>query len=416
MSRSPQAVTGVRTAVHRFPTPAQEGDGTLTWSATTAVTVEVDAEGATGLGWTYSSPAAATVVTEHLAEVIDGRDAFDVPGAWAAMHRAGRNLGTRGLFAQALSAVDIALWDLKARLLDVPLADLFGRVRDRVPVYGSGGFTTLTDDELAEQVAGWQEAGCTAMKVKIGESWGTEVDRDLARVRRLRELAGDDVDLMVDANGGYATGQARRVGSALDELGVTWFEEPVSSDHTDDLRLLRSSLGCDVAAGEYVTDVFDAQRMIPAVDCLQLDATRCGGYTGWLRCAVLADAAGLQVSAHCAPSLHAPVAAAVPWLRHVEWFVDHARLEPQLVEGAPPVESGALQLRDAPGHGMTIREEADRYPGARPVTSRTAGRPQRGPGEPRPTSHRCSGASTPCNRTPRRERVLDSHHLPAVAV
>lgn len=355
MSGLSTAVTDLRVAVHSFPTAAPEGDGTLTWDATTAVTVEVEAGGCTGLGWTYSVGAAAQVVRDQLAGLLRGRDPLDVPGAWAVMHRAGRNLGTRGLFNQALSAVDIALWDLKARLLDVPLADLFGRVRDRVPVYGSGGFTTLSDDELAGQVAQWRAAGCTAVKIKIGESWGTEVARDLARVRQLRHLAGDGVDLMVDANGGYSTGQARRVGAALDELGVVWFEEPVSSDHTDDLRLLRSCLDCDVAAGEYVADVFDARRMAPAVDCLQLDVTRCGGYTGWLRCAALADAAGLQVSAHCAPSLHAPVAAAVPWLRHVEWFIDHARLEPQLVDGAPEVSDGALQLTDAPGHGMTLR-------------------------------------------------------------
>jgi len=111
----------------------------------------------------------------------------------------------------------------------------------------------------------------------------------------------------------------------------------------------------------YVADVFDAARLTPAVDCLQLDVTRCGGYTGWLRCADLAKAAGLQVSAHCAPSLHAPVAAAVPWLRHVEWFVDHARLEPELVDGAPSVVAGLLDVPDSPGHGMTLRPDAERW-------------------------------------------------------
>jgi L-alanine-DL-glutamate epimerase-like enolase superfamily enzyme len=260
-----------------------------------------------------------------------------------------------------MSAVDVALWDLKARLLDRPLADLFGRVRDRVPVYGSGGFTTFDDAQLAEQVAGWQAAGCRAMKIKIGESAGADPQRDLARTARLRELAGDDVDLMVDANGGYSPGQARRVGAALDDLGVVWFEEPVTSDDVAGLALLRRYLRCDVAAGEYVADVFAASRILPGVDCLQLDATRCGGYTGWLRCAALAAAAGVQVSAHCAPSLHAPVAASLPALRHVEWFADHARLEPLLVEGAPAVVDGALRVPDGPGHGMTLRAGADRW-------------------------------------------------------
>ncbi|MGZ4438154.1 MAG: enolase C-terminal domain-like protein [Nocardioidaceae bacterium] len=354
-------VTAVRTATYRFPTPVPEADGTLAWDATTAVTVEIDAGGRTGLGWTYSSPAAAGLIEGELSGVVSGRDALDVPGAWAAMHRAGRNLGTRGLYAQALSAVDIALWDLKARVLGAPLADLFGRLRDRVPVYGSGGFTTYDDAQLAEQVAGWQEAGCSAMKIKIGESWGGNEARDLARVSRLRELAGDDVALMVDANGGYTPGQARRVGRILDELGVVWFEEPVSSDDVAALGRLRDVLGCDVAAGEYVADVREAARLTPAVDCLQLDVTRCGGYTGWLRCAALADAAGLQVSGHCAPSLHAPVAASLAQLRHVEWFADHARLEPLLVDGAPSVRAGALEVSSTPGHGMNLRVTADRW-------------------------------------------------------
>jgi len=351
-----RAVTDVRTGVYRFPTPTEEADGTFTWDATTAVTVELSAEGVTGLGWTYSAGAAAALIDGELADVVRGRDAFDVPGAWDAVHRAGRNLGTRGLFAQAQSALDIALWDLKARLLELSLADLFGRLRDRVPVYGSGGFTTLDEEQLAEQVSWWQSVGCRAMKIKIGESCGRRPDRDLARVRQLRELAGSDVALMVDANGGYSPGEARRVGTALDDLGVSWFEEPVSSDDQDGLRLLRGVLRCDIAAGEYVADVYEAARMAPAVDCLQLDLTRCGGYTGWLRCAAVAAAAGLQVSAHCAPSLHTPVAAALPELRHVEWFVDHARLEPLLVDGAPSVVDGFLMVGSAPGHGMTLSE------------------------------------------------------------
>src|SRR4051812_17654558 len=168
------------------------------------------------------------------------------------MHRAGRNLGSRGLFAQAQSAADIALWDLKARLLDRPLADLFGRVRDRVPVYGSGGFTTFGDEQLAAEVDSWRRAGCTAMKIKIGESEGTRIERDLDRVRQLRYLAGDRVDLMVDANGGYEQGAARRVGAVLDDLGIVWFEEPVSSDDVATLAALRGVLRCDVAAGEYL--------------------------------------------------------------------------------------------------------------------------------------------------------------------
>ncbi|HEX4019149.1 MAG TPA: enolase C-terminal domain-like protein [Frankiaceae bacterium] len=362
MSAVDAPIERLTTGIYRFPTPEPEADGTLKWDATVAVTVQAEAAGCVGLGWTYSTFAASAIIDDHLAGAVRGCDAADTAGAWSAMHRACRNLGTKGLVMQAISAVDIAIWDLKARLLDMSLARLLGGMRTSVPIYGSGGFTTLDDDQLKAQVDGWTAAGCTAMKIKIGESWGRRVDRDLQRVRQLREIAGPDVQLMVDANGGYTSGQARRVGSALDELGVVWFEEPVSSDDVHALALLRAGLECDVTAGEYASDSYDAARLAPVVDCLQLDVTRCGGYTGWERAAAVAAAHNLDVSGHCAPALHAPIAAAIPNLRHVEYFIDHARLEPLLVDGAPAVTSGRLYLDPtAIGHGMTLSEHARPY-------------------------------------------------------
>ncbi|MFZ3307053.1 MAG: enolase C-terminal domain-like protein [Mycobacterium sp.] len=355
-------IDGVEVAAYTADTPEPEADGTLTWDATTAVVVHAHAGRSTGLGWTYSSPAAVAVITEELAGVVTGRDPFDIPGAWEAMHRHCRNVGTRGLVMQALSAVDVALWDLKARLLDQPLALLLGQARPAVPIYGSGGFTTLDDTQLGEQVATWQEAGCAEMKIKIGQNWGANLARDISRVCRLRELAGDDVDLMVDANGGYSVAQARRAGAAFDDLGVVWFEEPVSSDDIDGLRVVRDAVRCDVAAGEYVSDRYDARRLAPVVDCLQLDATRCGGYTGWLAGAAIAASHNLQVSAHCAPALHAPVAASITNLRHVEYFIDHTRLEPKLFDGLPPAANGALTANTTvPGHGMSVTASAAQY-------------------------------------------------------
>jgi L-alanine-DL-glutamate epimerase-like enolase superfamily enzyme len=262
---------------------------------------------------------------------------------------------------QAISAVDLALWDLKARVRELPLTALLGRVRGRVPVYGSGGFTTMTDEQLRMQVDEWRTIGCHAMKIKVGESWGARIERDLARVAQLRELAGNETVLMVDANGGYSRGQARRIGHQLDEFAVAWFEEPVSSDDIEGLALLRDALRCDVAAGEYAADGYDAARLCPVVDCLQLDATRCGGYTGFVRYAAIAAAHNLDVSAHCAPAVHAPVAAGVPNLRHIEYFADHARLEPLLVSGVPPVRDGAIAPNDSVGNGYALTEDAARW-------------------------------------------------------
>ncbi|MBF6327016.1 enolase C-terminal domain-like protein [Nocardia transvalensis] len=358
----PTVCDKIEAAAYRFPTPEPEADGTLEWDATTAVTVTVEAGGRTGLGWTYSSAAAATVITDILAPALRERSPFDIPGCWQAMRRACRNIGAKGIGAHAISAVDIALWDLQARLHAIPLPTLFGATRTAVPVYGSGGFTTLDDDQLDEQIDRWHAAGCAAMKIKIGENSGGAVDRDLHRVRRLRQRAGHGVRLMVDANGGYTRGQARRVGAELDELGVAWFEEPVTSDDIGGLGSVRAALRCEVAAGEYIYDDYDTTRLVTAVDCLQLDVTRCGGYTGLLRCAGIGAANGLEVSAHCAPALHAPIAGAVPNLRDVEWFADHARLEPLLADGVPPVRGGLLHVpADRPGHGMRLSATAEEY-------------------------------------------------------
>ncbi len=359
---SSQHIHRLDVATYTVPTPHPEADGTLQWDATTAVVVHAHAADATGLGWTFSSPAAAAVVAHDLRKVVLGRDPADITGAFEAMHRACRNYGTRGLVTQALSAVDVALWDLHAHLRGVPLTTLLGRCRTAVRIYGSGGFTNLDDHQLAEQVDQWRAAGCTAMKIKIGQDWGTNIDRDLARVNTLRELAGHDVELMVDANGAYSGAQARRVGAALDDLGVAWFEEPVSSDDTDGLAVLRQSVRCDIAAGEYIADRYDARRLAPVVDCLQLDATRCGGYSGWLAAASIAAAHNLDVSAHCAPALHTAVAAAIPHLRHIEYFIDHTRLEAQLFDGIPSPDHGHLHPGlSRPGHGITLSPRAEQH-------------------------------------------------------
>jgi len=330
------------------------------------VAVTARAGDTSGLGWTYGSRASQVVVETELVKAVDGSDPMDVPGASESMIRACRNLGRPGVVSSAISAVDIALWDLKAKLLGLPLVQLFGRCRERVPVYGSGGFTAYADEVTSEQLRGWVDAGIPRVKIKIGESWGTAAERDLERVALTRKVVGDDVDILVDANGGYSRKQAIRIGRRLaEDYGVVWFEEPVSSDDLAGLREVRDQLTTDVAAGEYGYDDGYFARMVAAeaVDCLQIDVTRCGGYTVWLRAAAIAGAHHLDVSAHCAPSLHTPVAAAVPNLRHIEYFHDHSRLEALLFDGAASPVGGALvPHNDAPGHGLALRaRDAEQY-------------------------------------------------------
>lgn len=351
----------MQTSVYRVPTERPEADGTFAWDATTVVVVQVENDGIVGTGWTYGAAAAAALIDELLAPALDDPD----PAAAAAIvARALRNAGRPGIGATASSAIDIALWDLLARREGVPLVDaLGGAVRDAVPVYGSGGFTTFDERELDSQLDGWLARGMRAVKIKIGESWGARVDRDLDRVDQVRARVGQRAAVFVDANGGYTEDQAIEVAGELEARGVAWFEEPVSSDDAGGLARVRAATPIDVAAGEYIWRPSDAEVLLGAgaVDCLQLDVTRCGGPTGWREITALAADAGVDVSAHCAPELSMHVGAVTPGLRHLEWFSDHERVEGLLFEGAVPVENGLVRPSVRPGHGMALSPRGSRF-------------------------------------------------------
>ena len=346
-----------------IPTDAPESDGTFAWSATTIVLVNATAGGCEGLGYSYAAGPAAKIVEDVLAEVVRGRDAFDIGGAWDAMRAQVRNLGSRGVCACAISAVDVALWDLKAKLLGVALCDLIGRRRDQVPVYGSGGFTSYADERLREQLSGWAAEGCRWVKMKVGR----EPDRDLDRVKAARQAIGGTTGLFVDANGAFRAKEALYWAERYAAFEVSWFEEPTSSDDLEGLRLVREEgpAGMEVSAGEYGFDPFYFRRMLQAgaVDVLQADATRCLGITGFLQAADVATAWNTPLSSHCAPALHLHAACAAPMLRHMEWFHDHVRIEQLLFDGAPTLRDGAVAPDlSRPGLGLELkRQDLARY-------------------------------------------------------
>ena len=349
--------------VFRIPTETPEADGTLDWTATTMLLVTVAAGGATGMGYSYSGASAAAVVSETLAHVVRGLDAFDIPAAWSDMVGAVRNLGWAGIAACAVSAVDAALWDLKAKLIGLPLLQLLGSERRSVPIYGSGGFTDYDDARLREQLGRWVGPdGCRAVKMKVGR----EPSRDMERVRQARSAIGE-AELYVDANGALTRKQALAYAEVWRQFGVTWFEEPVSSDDLEGLRLLRDRAPAliDIVAGEYGYQPFYFRRMMEAgaVDVIQADATRCGGITGFMRAAALADAFMLPLSTHTAPALHLHAACASPRIKNMEWFYDHVRIEGTLFDGAPVPHDGAIGPDlSRPGLGLCLKEaDAGRF-------------------------------------------------------
>ncbi|HST16907.1 MAG TPA: enolase C-terminal domain-like protein [Gaiellaceae bacterium] len=354
-------IESIAVSAYRIPTDEPESDGTFAWTSTTLVLAEVSAGGATGIGWTYGAAAAGAVIDELLAPELAGLDALSPAAAAHTMRAALRNAGYPGIGATAASAVEVALRDLEGKLLELPLASLLGTVRTEVPVYGSGGFCSYSLERLTSQLAGWVADGIPRVKMKVGR----EPDRDVERVRAARAAIGDGTELYVDANGAHTPTEAPRLADAYAALGVTWFEEPVSSDDVDGLRFVRRSApaGMDVAAGEYASTPDDFRRLLGAVDCLQADATRCGGIGGVLAAGALCDAHDLDLSGHCAPTIHMHVLACVPRLRHLEWFHDHVRVEQLLFDGAPEPRGGAVAPDlSRPGLGVELkRADAKRY-------------------------------------------------------
>jgi L-alanine-DL-glutamate epimerase-like enolase superfamily enzyme len=347
-------------SVHTIPTEAPESDGTMEWDSTTIVVVEAHAGGRMGLGYTYTHAAAGELIRDQLAPRIEGSDPLEVGRGFASLGNGLRNVGRPGLAMCALSAVDTALWDLKARLLGVALVDLLPGFHNRVHVYGSGGFTSLGPKDVAKQLGGWVDAGIPRVKMKVGR----DPDADRGRLDAARKAVGDDTELYVDANGAFPVKKALRWAHRYyDNWGVTWFEEPVSSADFEGLRLVREHSQPDVAAGEYAYTLADARNLVGCVDCLQLDVTRCGGISGFLQAAGLAAAHGLDVSGHCAPQLSAHALTAIPNLRHLEYFADHVRVESLLFDGVLEPQDGALVPdRSRPGHGLTLKKaEAQRW-------------------------------------------------------
>jgi L-alanine-DL-glutamate epimerase-like enolase superfamily enzyme len=357
----------VDTAVERFtvsaftiPTDEPESDGTLAWDSTTIVVVEADAGGKTGLGYTYADVSAGRFVESLLEPAVRGLDAMSVGAAWEAMQERIRNAGRPGLGQMAVSAVDTALWDLKARLLGVPLTAALDATHESVPVYGSGGFTSYSLARIRNQLGGWVDDGIPRVKMKVAR----DPARDPERLDAARGAIGDEAELYVDANGAFSRKEALAWAERYAaDWGVAWFEEPVSSDDLDGLRLVRDRAELEVAAGEYGDVLPYFERMADAVDCLQADVTRCGGITGLLRVAALCDARSLDLSGHCAPQLSAHALAAVRRLRHLEYFHDHVRIEEMLFDGClEPVDGALVPDRSRVGNGLELRrEEAGRW-------------------------------------------------------
>lgn len=356
-------VTGGSVSFYTIPADAPEADGTCSWKSTSMALVQLQCGDVRALGYTYADAGTAKVADKLLREIVLHSDPMRSGETLQRMLREIRNMGETGIAMMAVSAIDNALWDLRARLLDVPLVTLLGQVRSGIPVYGSGGFTTYSDRQLSDQLGGWAAQGFSFVKMKIG----THPEQDPARVRVAREAIGQECELFVDANGAYTVTQAIELAHRFAEQGVRWMEEPVSSDNLVGLDQVRrrAPLGMDIAAGEYgyTAWYFEAMLAAQAVTVLQADCTRCGGISGFLQAAALCWAHNMPLSSHCGPSMHLHVCCSAPRAIHMEFFHDHVRIERMFFDGfCEPVHGCMMPDLSRPGHGLELKEQdANRF-------------------------------------------------------
>lgn len=358
-------IESVHASAYRIPTEEpEESDGTLKWTSTTLVLVEVHAGGQAGIGYTYGNAAIVKIIDGMLTDVLQKRDAMQTAARYADMVAKIRNNGREGMTAMAISALDIALWDLKGKALQAPVSAIFGAARSQTPVYGSGGFTSYSEHRLADQLGCWvHDMRIPRVKMKVGR----DAAADPRRVATARKAIGSQAQLFVDANGAYTRKQALEMARHFADQDVCWYEEPVYHNDFEGNRFVRDRAPAimEISNGEYGYAPYNFAQIISAgaADVLQADVTRCGGYSGFLAVDALCEAHNLPLSSHCAPYVTLAAASAAKMLRHIEYFYDHVRIERMLFDGTrDPVEGSLVPDADRPGIGLEFKhKDAEQY-------------------------------------------------------
>lgn len=322
------------------------------------VHLDTDA-GHRGLGFAYTleggGRAMKQVAADDLAPLLVGEDPLDHERLGAKAYWRLQGIGRRGLVAQAYSAVDLALWDLKGKVAGLPLYKLLGGAREATPVYGSDtGWLWMTPEEIIEASRPYLDQGMMGIKLKVG---GGNPEADADRVSRIREVFGEDIWLAVDANQRYDYATALAMGHFFqEEVGVDWFEEPISCEDVDGHARLAERLEVPLALGEtlFGRDEFRAYLERGAVDVVQPDITRLGGLTPWLKVAQLAEQHHRPLAPHVLPEVAVHLACGLPTVRVVEYM---PWLYPAFTE-PPALVNGQLVPPRRPGLGLEVRSDA----------------------------------------------------------
>ena len=316
-------------------------------------------DGVRGFGYTVAPGASLVPVmgqaTRELAQELIGVNVLETEAAWERMARKGRWIGPGGLLNQAISPLDIAMWDAAGKTLGQPLFRLLGGYRDRLPVYGSDGFWySQTLEQLAANARRYANEGYTAVKLRLGREKSAQ--QEVRRVMAVREAVGPDVRILVDATETWDLATALATGFALQEAGIHWLEDPIATENVAGLARLCGELRVRIATGEHIYNVSDFRRLFEehATGVALIDLGRVGGITPWRRVAALAQAYDIPVCGHVLPEVHVHLASAVP----NGYLIENVPRSAGILKAMPDVENGCLVAPQRPGLGLELNEEA----------------------------------------------------------
>jgi len=318
-------------------------------------------EGIEGLGYTMlmggmGASSVRAYLEDNIVPLVIGRDPLQIGAIWADMYENDRGLRKKGIPVYAMSAIDIGLWDILGKSVDRPVWHLLGAHKDKIPVYGSGGFLSYTVDQLVEEAEGFRKQGVGHYKFKLGRP---DVKENIERVRQVREALGDGMEILVDANQRWDVATNIRVANAIADYDIFWYEEPVLADNINQCAEVAAAIPIPVATGENEYTRYGFRDLIDAcaAEYLNPDIHRCGGFTETMRIAHLAAAYDVKVAPHLVPELHVSVLAAIPNGALVEVLAGSPE---NLWEQPVEIVDGHLLPPDRPGHGMAFSAEAIR--------------------------------------------------------
>jgi len=356
----PHRIAEVRVHLVSAPVPAGFADATRTVECVgyTVVRVITD-QGLEGLGLTYhevGGEATRGLIRHNIAPRLIGRDPFETEALWQEMVAYLRGVGRKGLTYCALSAVDIALWDLKGKIVEMPLVRLLGGNRTRVPVYASGGWTSFSDEHLAADSKAKVARGYRAIKVKVGVEGGGNPARDLRRIRMVREAVGPDVQILLDANNCWDAATAIQFANRVRDCDITFFEEPVAADDIPGLARFRRGTDIPLATGEHEYTRFGVRDLVlhEAADVVQVDGARVGGYTELLKAAAITQAWNLRLAPHAMEHMHLPLVAATANAMFLERLDIFEGITELVFRDPPAVVDGYMTVPERPGLGLEL--------------------------------------------------------------